>query len=66
MVRESKRGGKREGAGRKAGDVSTRVSVPNGCLPAVLQLITDCKAGNQMAVVPTVVPAIKSSLLIPR
>lgn len=43
---KSNRGGKREGAGRKQGEGSTRVSVPNGCLELVLKLIEDYKSGN--------------------
>lgn len=52
MGRESKWGGKRDGAGRKAGEGSTRVSVPNGCLDAVLALIEAHKAGQPVVAVP--------------
>lgn len=45
MKQESKRGGKRVGAGRKAGEGSTLVRIPNGCLQAVMDLVGAYRSG---------------------
>lgn len=43
---QSNRGGARAGAGRKTGEGSLRVTVPSGCLDAVLRLVAEYRASK--------------------
>lgn len=46
LLQKSNRGGKREGAGRPAGEGTTVMRIPNGCLKAVTTIIELHKAGK--------------------
>lgn len=49
---DSKRGGARVGAGRKKGEETTMVRVPQGCLEAVRDLISVYRNGGNLPVTP--------------